>query len=39
MPDTFDVYGRNFDFLKTQRPDSVFLAEGSEIRVKSGRIL
>lgn len=37
--DFSDVYGRNFDFLRTQHPDSVFLAEGSEIRVKSGRIL
>ena len=34
-----DVYGRNFDFLRWEKPESVFLAEGSEIRVKGGRIL
>lgn len=33
------VYGRNFEFLTSQKPDSVFLAEGSEIRVKGGRML
>ena len=31
------VYGERFDFLRTQRPNSVFLAEGSEIVVRSGR--
>lgn len=33
------VYGDSFDFLRTQLPDSVFLAEGSEIIVRSGRRL
>lgn len=32
-----DVYGAQFDFLKSEKPLSVFLAEGSEINVKSGR--
>ena len=32
-----DVYGRDFTFLTTQKPKSVFLAEGSIIRVKDGR--
>lgn len=32
-----DVYGRQFDFLKSEKPLSVFLAEGSEIKVNSGR--
>ena len=31
-----DVYGKQFGFLSTQTPDSVFLAEGSEISVKEG---
>lgn len=31
------VYGADFDFLKSQRPQSVFLAEGSKIKVKMGR--
>lgn len=31
------VYGADFDFLKSQCPKSVFLAEGSEIKVKMGR--
>ena len=30
-----DVYGENFGFLSHQRPDSVLLAEGSEITVES----
>ena len=32
-----DVYGKQFEFLKSEKPLSVFLAEGSEIYVKSGR--
>ncbi|HEY0656282.1 MAG TPA: DUF2071 domain-containing protein [Chryseosolibacter sp.] len=31
------VYGERFDFLRTQSPQSVFLAEGSEIIVRLGR--
>jgi len=34
-----DVYGKDFDFLKTQTPRSVFLAEGSAIKVMGGRQL
>jgi uncharacterized protein len=33
------VYGDRFDFLRTQSPASVFLAEGSEIVVRAGRRL
>jgi hypothetical protein len=33
------VYGPEFDFLKTEKPVSVFLAEGSEIIVKGGAVL
>ena len=33
------VYGQNFGFLTNLKPKSVFLAEGSEIEVKSGRII
>jgi uncharacterized protein YqjF (DUF2071 family) len=32
-----DVYGQDFKFLLNERPESVFLAEGSEIVVKAGR--
>jgi len=32
-----DVYGEEFRFLSTLQPNSVFLAEGSKIKVKSGR--
>jgi uncharacterized protein len=32
-----NVYGSEFDFLRTEKPTSVFLAEGSEIVVRSGR--
>ncbi|MBK9331316.1 MAG: DUF2071 domain-containing protein [Ignavibacteria bacterium] len=32
-----NIYGEEFDFLSSQKPESVFLAEGSEIKVKSGR--
>lgn len=31
------IYGQEFDFLKNEKPKSVFLAEGSEIVVKEGR--
>ena len=34
-----DLYGDEFDFLKREIPVSVFLAEGSEIAVKSGRTI
>jgi len=32
-----NIYGPEFSFLTSQKPDSVILAEGSEIRVKDGR--
>jgi uncharacterized protein YqjF (DUF2071 family) len=32
-----DIYGPEFSFLKSEKPKSVFLAEGSEIKVKDGR--
>ena len=35
--DFADVYGPQFEFLKAEKPLSVFLAEGSEIKVMSGR--
>jgi uncharacterized protein YqjF (DUF2071 family) len=31
-----NVYGKEFSFLKDEKPESVFLAEGSEIEVKAG---
>ncbi|HET6543326.1 MAG TPA: DUF2071 domain-containing protein [Chryseolinea sp.] len=34
-----DLYGKEFHFLKSEEPVSVFLAEGSEIAVKSGLTL
>lgn len=34
-----DVYGPPFGFLHAETPVSVFLAEGSEIQVKEGRVL
>jgi hypothetical protein len=37
--DFADVYEEQFDFLKSEKPLSVFLAEGSEILVKSGRLI
>ncbi len=37
--DFTDVYGKDFSFLKNAVPDSVFLAEGSEITVFSGNLL
>ncbi|MCI0474472.1 MAG: DUF2071 domain-containing protein, partial [Ignavibacteria bacterium] len=33
------VYGQNFEFLTNLKPKSVFLAEGSEIKVKAGRTI
>jgi len=33
------VYGDDFRFLNTETPQSVFLAEGSEIRVLSGSVI
>lgn len=33
------VYGESFSFLSQQKPDSVFMAEGSQIVVKEGRVL
>lgn len=33
------VYGNAFDFLKKETPRSVFLAEGSAIQVKTGRMI
>lgn len=33
------LYGREFEFLRYQKPDSVFLAEGSEILVRKGVVL
>jgi uncharacterized protein len=35
--DFANIYGQEFDFLATEKPKSVFLAEGSEIKVKDGR--
>jgi uncharacterized protein YqjF (DUF2071 family) len=32
-----NIYGDDFNFLTTEKPKSVFLAEGSEIKVKDGR--
>jgi hypothetical protein len=34
-----DIYGPEFHFLASEKPKSVFLAEGSEIRVKSGSLI
>jgi uncharacterized protein YqjF (DUF2071 family) len=31
------VYGKEFDFLRSEKPKSVFLAEGSDIKVQVGR--
>jgi uncharacterized protein YqjF (DUF2071 family) len=33
------VYGNEFDFLRNEKPKSVFLAEGSIVKVKAGRVL
>ena len=35
--DFADIYGQEFNFLASEKPKSVFLAEGSEIEVKDGR--
>jgi uncharacterized protein YqjF (DUF2071 family) len=32
-----DIYGEDFHFLQNEKPKSVFLAEGSAIKVKNGR--
>ncbi|MBX2898491.1 MAG: DUF2071 domain-containing protein [Cyclobacteriaceae bacterium] len=37
--DFTNVYGLPFGFLKTEKPKSVFLAEGSEINVHGGKII
>jgi uncharacterized protein YqjF (DUF2071 family) len=34
-----NVYGEKFNWLNNQRPKSVFLAEGSQIKVRSGSII
>ncbi len=34
--DFYEIYGEEFDFLNHQKPQSVFLAEGSEIVVMGG---
>ena len=34
-----DIYGPDFSFLQTEKPQSVFLALGSEIKVKEGRTI
>lgn len=34
-----NVYGQSFEFLKNETPLSVFLAEGSEIKVKEGKVI
>lgn len=34
-----NIYGQEFEFLKYEVPKSVFLAEGSEIKVKKGRVI
>ena len=33
------LYGKEFSFLSTQKPDSVFLAEGSEISLRKSAII
>ncbi len=37
--DFADVYGMNFDFLSGEKPRSVFLAEGSPIKVNDGKMI
>lgn len=34
-----DMYGKDFAFLNQEKPNSVFLAEGSEVCIKEGRII
>ena len=34
-----DLYGKEFSFLQTEKPRSVFLAEGSQIKVQHGRMI
>jgi hypothetical protein len=33
------IYGNDFEFLNLLKPNSIFLAEGSEIMVKSGKVI
>jgi hypothetical protein len=35
--DFAQIYGNEFDFLKNEKPESVFLAEGSEIMVRGAK--
>lgn len=37
--DFSDIYGADFSFLTEEKPTSVFLAEGSEIVVKEGKLI
>jgi uncharacterized protein len=37
--DFASIYGQEFSFLASERPKSIFLAEGSEIEVKGGRLI
>jgi hypothetical protein len=37
--DFADIYGKEFEFLGKETPLSVFLAKGSEIRVKEGNVI
>lgn len=34
-----DLYGKDFGFLSTLQPKSVFLAEGSEVNLRGGKII
>jgi uncharacterized protein len=34
-----NIYGQDFSFLTAQKPRSIFLAEGSVIKVKEGRLI
>lgn len=34
-----DIYGKDFNFLKTEQPKSLFLAEGSPIKVRVGKMI
>lgn len=34
-----NIYGSDFSFLKSENPKSVFIAEGSEIKVKVGKMI
>jgi uncharacterized protein len=37
--DFADIYGQDFSFLTSEKPQSVFLSEGSEIKVKAGKLI